>query len=164
MADINLDRPNYYLVDVDGHTVECKALIRALGLPYSLGNVLKYLWRAGKKPGQATVDDLIKAKNYLEDEISALRGKEETPSSEDKEEPPSPKDKEEVTLPAGFCWMIDEDGYYLEEEATKDLLYWRIFSPHSWAGNLAYRKHENLSELKRLICKKNGWTDGREYR
>lgn len=163
MADINLDRPNYYLVDVDGHTVECKALIRALGLPYSLGNVLKYLWRAGKKPGQATVDDLIKAKNYLEDEISALRGKEETPSSEDKEEPPSPKDKEEVILPAGFCWMSDEDGYYLEEEATKDLLYWRIFSD-SWAGNLAYRKHENLSELKRLICKKNGWTDGREYR
>ncbi|MBK8241760.1 MAG: DUF3310 domain-containing protein [Deltaproteobacteria bacterium] len=145
MADINLDRPNYYLVDVDGHTVECKALIRALGLPYSLGNVLKYLWRAGKKPGQATVDDLIKAKNYLEDEISALRG------------------KEEVTLPAGFCWMINEDGYYLEEEATKNLLYWRIFSD-SWAGNLAYRKHENLSELKRLICKKNGWTDGREYR
>lgn len=34
---------------------------------FSLGSALKYLWRAGKKPGESEADDLRKASFYLKD-------------------------------------------------------------------------------------------------
>jgi len=32
---------------------------------YSIGNALKYICRAGKKPGEEWMDDIRKAENYL---------------------------------------------------------------------------------------------------
>lgn len=49
-------------------------VIRAWNLNFNLGCVVKYLPRAGHK-GDA-IEDLRKAKRYLEHEISALEGKE----------------------------------------------------------------------------------------
>lgn len=49
--------------------------IRDWGLGFSLGNALKYISRAGKKAGETAVDDLKKAKWYLEEEIAHLEGK-----------------------------------------------------------------------------------------
>jgi hypothetical protein len=38
-------------------------------LDYFLGNVCKYICRAGKKAGEDEIDDLLKAKAYLEKKI-----------------------------------------------------------------------------------------------
>jgi hypothetical protein len=38
-------------------------------LDYFLGNVVKYVSRAGKKPNEPIVDDLLKAKAYLDKAI-----------------------------------------------------------------------------------------------
>lgn len=54
-----------YLADI-----ECIDMIEALGFGYHLGNVFKYIWRAGRK-GDA-LEDLKKAKWYLEREIERL--------------------------------------------------------------------------------------------
>lgn len=41
-------------------------------LNFSLGNVIKYVLRAGKKDGESKLKDLTKAKDYLEHEIKKL--------------------------------------------------------------------------------------------
>jgi len=53
---------------------EAIKVIRAWGLGFALGNALKYLCRAGKKPGELVLDDLRKARWYLDNEIAALEG------------------------------------------------------------------------------------------
>lgn len=69
-------RPNYYKVSI--HTtagveeIECFDVIEALRFGFNLGNVLKYIWRAGAKSPDV-VEDLKKARVYLDREI-ALRG------------------------------------------------------------------------------------------
>lgn len=62
-------RPRHYVATLaDGREIECREVIRALGLNFALANVLKYLWRAGRKtPDRA--QDLRKAADYLADEI-----------------------------------------------------------------------------------------------
>jgi hypothetical protein len=84
----NTIRPNYYqasipankvkrFVDESGNDavgVECFDLIDALGFDFYLGNVLKYLWRAGKKDGASKVDDLRKVKTYIEQAIERAGG------------------------------------------------------------------------------------------
>lgn len=46
--------------------------IDAWGLGFSLGNCVKYIARAGKKDPAKTVEDLKKARVYLDREISRL--------------------------------------------------------------------------------------------
>jgi len=50
--------------------IECIEVVEHMG--FNLGNTVKYIWRAGLKDPAATVEDLLKAKWYLEREI-ALR-------------------------------------------------------------------------------------------
>lgn len=42
--------------------------------PTNVGNAIKYLWRAGIKPGQETVKDLEKAIQYTKRQISLIEG------------------------------------------------------------------------------------------
>lgn len=51
--------------------VECIDIIEDLGLSFSLGNALKYLWRCGYKHDDP-LDDLRKARYYLDREIARL--------------------------------------------------------------------------------------------
>lgn len=44
-------------------------------LDFDLGNVVKYVARAGHKDASKTIEDLEKAKFYLEDEITRLQNK-----------------------------------------------------------------------------------------
>lgn len=46
-------------------TVEPWDLIAAQDLDFFSGNIIKYVVRAGKKAGESTLDDLIKAQVYL---------------------------------------------------------------------------------------------------
>ena len=47
-------------------------LITAQNLNFNLGNVVKYVCRAGKKQGESNLKDLNKAKDYINYEIKRL--------------------------------------------------------------------------------------------
>lgn len=54
-------------------TYEAIKVIRAWGLGFETGSALKYICRAGKKPGADYIEDLEKAKFYLQAEIDRIR-------------------------------------------------------------------------------------------
>lgn len=51
---------------------EAIKVIEAWSLGFHLGNVLKYISRVGKKPGTTRVEDLKKARWYLDREIERI--------------------------------------------------------------------------------------------
>jgi hypothetical protein len=63
-----VDHPEHYLPG----TYEAIAVIEAWGLGFCLGNVVKYVCRAGRKQGGDTLTDLRKAAWYLNREIERL--------------------------------------------------------------------------------------------
>ena len=52
--------------------IEPKDAIRGWNLNFNLGNVVKYIVRAGRKDGNTILDDLRKARQYLDFEIEFL--------------------------------------------------------------------------------------------
>jgi len=62
-----VNHPSHY---AEGRKYEPKDVIRDWGLNFNLGNAVKYISRAGKKDD--IVQDLKKAKQYLEFEIEAI--------------------------------------------------------------------------------------------
>lgn len=66
--------PNYYLAATrDSRQIEVFEVIDAfVGGDFYLGNVLKYVCRAGRKPQNAKEADLRKAIHYLEEAIKRL--------------------------------------------------------------------------------------------
>ena len=54
-------------------TIQPIDLINAQNLNFNLGNVVKYVCRAGKKQGENILSDLEKAKNYIEFEIERIK-------------------------------------------------------------------------------------------
>jgi len=67
-----IDHPNHY--GGAGNPYEAIKVIEAWDLGFCLGNVVKYISRAGKKPGEAVLKDLKKARWYLDREISRIEG------------------------------------------------------------------------------------------
>lgn len=57
--------PGIECIDVVGH------------FPFNLGNAIKYIWRNGKKQNVSAINDLEKAKYYLELEIDRLNKEQE---------------------------------------------------------------------------------------
>lgn len=53
-------------------TIQPIELINAQNLNFNLGNVVKYVCRAGKKQGEDVLSDLKKAKNYINYEIERV--------------------------------------------------------------------------------------------
>src|SRR5258706_12905876 len=53
---------------------EAIKVIEAWKLGFALGNAVKYISRAGKKPGTSSLEDLQKAKWYLDREIKNCIG------------------------------------------------------------------------------------------
>ena len=54
-------------------TIQPIDLINAQNLNFNLGNVVKYVCRAGKKKGENILSDLEKAKNYINYEIERIK-------------------------------------------------------------------------------------------
>lgn len=52
--------------------VECIDVVEHLS--FNIGNAVKYLWRAGLKPGSDALTDLEKARWYVGREIKRLQG------------------------------------------------------------------------------------------
>lgn len=73
----NVEHPKHYNSHDSG--IECIEVVRHFN--FNIGNVIKYLWRHGKKDPDKTIEDLEKALFYLKDEINRLK-KEGNSSSE----------------------------------------------------------------------------------
>ena len=61
-----IDKPTHYKGD------RVMEVIEEFELGFCLGNVTKYILRAGKKPGEDSLRDLKKAQWYLNREISRI--------------------------------------------------------------------------------------------
>jgi len=72
---ITLTNPDYY--GGQNNPYEAIKVIKAWNLGFCLGNVAKYICRAGKKPTATTLEDLQKAKKYLEMEIEQLKAQQQ---------------------------------------------------------------------------------------
>ena len=60
-----IDHPDHY----QAKGMEAIDVIEAYNLNFSLGSAVKYILRAGKKPGESSVEDLNKAIWYLQREV-----------------------------------------------------------------------------------------------
>ena len=60
-----VDHPAHYNQHPAG--IECIAVVEAFN--FNIGNAIKYLWRAGLKPGTSAAEDLQKAAWYIQREI-----------------------------------------------------------------------------------------------
>ena len=66
---------DYYKIEVNGNTIECNDVIKALKLNYALGNILKAVWRIAQahqgrgKPGTTTIYDAEKIVFFGEDQL-----------------------------------------------------------------------------------------------
>lgn len=65
----NINSPSHY---TEGRQFETIAVIEDWALGYHLGNAVKYLSRAGRKDPTKTIEDLKKARWYVEREIERL--------------------------------------------------------------------------------------------
>jgi hypothetical protein len=63
------EHPSHYC---DGRKYEPVKVIQDWNLDFCLGNVVKYVARAGRKDGESREKDLLKAKQYLEFELSSI--------------------------------------------------------------------------------------------
>jgi hypothetical protein len=68
----NVDHPSHYGGDT---TYEAIKVIEAWGLGFHLGNAVKYIARAGKKPGAEELEDLKKSQWYLDRQIRLLESR-----------------------------------------------------------------------------------------
>ena len=64
-----VNNPKHYTSDPSG--IECIEITRHRN--FNVGNAIKYLWCAGLKDSDATVQDLQKAVWYINDEIERLK-------------------------------------------------------------------------------------------
>ena len=70
-------KPQHYAAS----TIEVIEAITAWELGYCLGNVVKYVARAGKKDASKHIEDLMKAQWYLQREIQTLEEEEKLKKS-----------------------------------------------------------------------------------
>ena len=75
-----IDHPDYYQ-----GKIEVIDFIEAFDFNFNLGNVVKYISRAGRKPDSDYLTDLSKAEWYLHREILKEMKKEEQNSSNNKQ-------------------------------------------------------------------------------
>ena len=69
MSYEKVNQPEHYT----GDGITAMEVIAAFKLNFALGNVAKYILRAGRKPGEEEVQDLEKATWYLQRQLEAAR-------------------------------------------------------------------------------------------
>ncbi len=63
-----INHPKHY--NLHPSNVECIDIIECYS--FNVGSALKYLWRAGLKPGESALEDLRKAVWYVQREVDRL--------------------------------------------------------------------------------------------
>lgn len=79
MSFNKIDHPDHY----QANTIEVIEIIEEFNLNFSLGNVIKYVLRAGAKPGEGVLEDLRKGHWYLSREIERLAEEEREAAREE---------------------------------------------------------------------------------
>jgi hypothetical protein len=96
MSYEQVNHPPHYGGDTPYEAIK---VIEAWGLGFCLGNAVKYIRRAGSKPGTDTRDDLRKAIWYLQRELDRQQGVEDAPTT-----PVSPeRDHDREPTPDTVC-------------------------------------------------------------
>lgn len=70
---MRVNHPNHY--GGENNPYEVIKVLEAWELGFHLGNTVKYIARSGKKPKESEIEDLKKAKWYLDRKIQQLEGK-----------------------------------------------------------------------------------------
>lgn len=83
-----VNHPSHYGGD---SVYEAIKVIEAWGLGFCLGNAVKYIARAGKKNPERIVEDLQKARWYLDREIRTLKAAKSGPGTSTVSEAPHSK-------------------------------------------------------------------------
>ena len=78
--DDSVNHPAHYTSHPSG--VECIQITRWHN--FNIGNVFKYCWRCGLKDNTKDIEDLEKARFYLDDEIARLKGIKEKAAQDEK--------------------------------------------------------------------------------
>lgn len=65
-----VEHPDYYLSNTGHEVID---VINAWELNFSLGNAIKYIARAGKKDASKVIEDLEKARFYIELQINSIK-------------------------------------------------------------------------------------------
>ena len=69
MQEVQINHPDYY----SSGGIEAIDFIEAHNLNFNLGNVIKYVTRAGRKDGEDSITALEKARWYIEREITRIK-------------------------------------------------------------------------------------------
>lgn len=93
--------------------VECIEVVRHFN--FNLGNVIKYIWRAGHKEGTTALEDLRKAAWYLQDEIERREKREVQPTIV------NPEPNWSLAPKWAEWWAIDANGsaFYYDKEPLR---------------------------------------------
>lgn len=75
MAEHDEINPDHYKAKDGSQVID---VIEVYELNFHIGNAIKYMLRAGKKPGSFAITDLLKAIWYLEREIKTLSPEKES--------------------------------------------------------------------------------------
>lgn len=109
MTTDNINHPAHY--EAAGYLVQPIDVTE--GLPFCLGNAVKYLARAGKKNGSPEVEDLKKARWYIERQMQAWKDADETYLVLDRETSAALLILEQKKHQDFLCFEIEEEtGLY----------------------------------------------------
>lgn len=112
MSNDNVNNPKHYTDHPSG--IECIEVTEHMN--FCIGSAIKYLWRHGKKDPQATVEDLRKAKWYIEREIQRL-------NVDDEKDLFDPR-----TILEGLLHYFIGTGNYQIDKVTNAAIHLRIFA------------------------------------
>lgn len=79
--------------------IECIDVVQHFN--FNVGNAIKYLWRAGWKDSRTHIEDLEKAKFYIEQEIGLLKAKALHPATKSKSPVEVVREAHEAAIPFG---------------------------------------------------------------
>ena len=151
-----INNPSHYAAGRKYETIE---VIDDWELGYRLGNSVKYISRAGRKDPAKTVEDLKKARWYLDREIAALEG-EQTPYSVTYEDvledyAACAAKGEELVLEYGVQDVDDQPLPGWEEGGEEDwLAYWDMDDDYMWDPSLG-PVELSAEEIQEILANKD---------
>lgn len=139
-----INRPSHYAAGRKYETIE---VIEDWALSYRLGNVVKYISRAGRKDPDKTVEDLEKARWYLDREIEAEKGA-QTPYSVTYDDV---LEDYAASAAQGEELVLD---YGVQDVDEQPLAYWDMDDDYMWDPSLG-PVELSPEEVQELLAKKD---------
>ena len=150
-----IHNPSHYAAGRKYETIE---VIEDWDLSYRLGNSVKYISRAGRKDPAKTVEDLKKARWYLDREIEALEGA-RVPYSvtyEDilEDQAAAAADGETLAVEYAVQDVDDQELSYWQADDSDWLAFWDSDDDYMWDPSLGPVEISS-EEVKEILSKKD---------